>query len=51
MATHTQTGRACEEHCIPNDYVLTDDKKAEGVTMLNEKKEKKKQKWNEQNTS
>jgi len=43
MATHTQTGRACEEQCIPNYHAPIDDKKkAERVTMLNEKKKEKK---------
>ena len=52
MATHTQTGRACEEQCIPNYHALIDEKKIERITKLNEKtKEETKKKWNEQNIS
>ncbi len=29
MATHTQTGRACEEQCIPIYHALIDEKKIE----------------------
>lgn len=43
MATHTQTGRACEEQCI-GDYcalLMKKKKKREGTTMLKRQRRKK----------
>ncbi len=41
MATHTQTGRACEEECILNYHALIDEKKNRENNNAKRKKEKK----------
>lgn len=44
MATHTQTGRACEEQCIVNYHALIDEKRPRENNNAKRKKEKRKRK-------
>ena len=41
MATHTQTGRACEEQCIPNYHALIDEKNRKRENNNSKRKRKK----------
>ncbi len=44
MATHSQTGRACEEQCIPNYHALIDEKKIVWGRENNNSKRKRRKK-------